>query len=570
MGNSKMLTAALYYLNTLNYSVIPVGKDKKPLIKWEGYQKTKATEDEVKAWFDKWPEANIGIVTGMVSDLAVIDIDTQEGMEAIQEYLPDTMVAPICTTPKGGRHIYFRCPDAKLANNARVIPGCDLRANGGYVVAPPSVNGEGKGYEWIADFKINKVSVPALPSAYLGAIRRNTLYINNNSLQSCSNNVGKNEKERTPVASVALTFELGRRDEDLFSVANALAKGGMNDANIMQVLKNIAKNWGEEHNEQWFQDKIASAIKRHEHREFNLTREIECYTFATDGDFSATECYSVLQSAADATNCYRINKKSVGDILRRLKDRGIIQKSGSKDGYYRRVDDVASEIDFLNADTTPLPIVYPLGVEELVNTMSKNIIIVAGASDSGKTAFLLRFVAMNMKKHKIHYFSSEMGANELKNRLSKFEDVSLQEFAKNAKWKERVGNFSDVISPDDINIIDFLEMHDNFYQVGMFIKEIFDRLNKGIAIIAIQKNKGQDFALGGQRSVEKARLYLSMDSGRVKIVKGKNWRNPDKNPNNRVAEFKIVQGCKFIPTTLWVPESELEQDAHERGSGKRW
>jgi hypothetical protein len=156
---------------------------------------------------------------------------------------------------------------------------------------------------------------------------------------------------------------------------------------------------------------------------------------------------------------------------------------------------------------------------------------------------------MNMNRFKINYFSSEMGPVELKERLSKFENP-LSDFKK-VKWLERSGNFADVIKPDEVNVIDFLEMTDNFYLVAQYIKEIFDKLTTGIAIIAIQKNPGQTLGLGGGRSIEKARLYLSMDSGRLKIEKGKNWANQTINPNGWELTFKLLHGCKFIIQRDW-------------------
>ncbi len=572
MTKSLNYLAAIKYLKEFNFSVIPVGHDKKPLLKWLEFQKRHATEDEVRSWFEKWPKANIGIITGMISNLCVFDTDDYEADKVFTLLLPEQVMCPIVATPRGGRHYYFQCPDDRITNKAMMKKEhMDFRGNGGYVVAAPSQNGNGKSYKFLPSAHLKDIPIPLIPQVLIDAFGLSG--IGRNSINAVGIDVALSSSsfvlKGDATADSLISFEEGNRDESLFRVANHLTKGGMIDTSILKVLESIAKSWGEEDQTKWFNDKIKSAMQRKEHRDFSLTDDIGAIITATDGDFTATDVYNILQSATHATNCYKINKKSVGDIMRRFRDRGIIQKAGSRDGHYRRVDDIAEEIDFLYADITPLDVQYPLGIESLVNTMSKNIIIVAGASDAGKTAFLLRFVQMNMKNHKINYYSSEMGANELKSRLSKFDDCSLHDFAKYAKWKERVGNFSDVMNPDQINIIDFLEMHDDFYKVGAFIKEIFDKLNKGIAIIAIQKNAGNDYALGGQRSIEKARLYLSMDSGRMKIVKGKNWKDPDKNPHSRIAEFKIVQGCKFIPTSLWIPEAELEEDAKHR-KGEEW
>jgi hypothetical protein len=60
------------------YSIIPLKKDKKPQIaSWMDFQKTPATEEIIEAWWDRYPEANIGIVTGAISGITVVDIDTK-------------------------------------------------------------------------------------------------------------------------------------------------------------------------------------------------------------------------------------------------------------------------------------------------------------------------------------------------------------------------------------------------------------------------------------------------------------------------------------------------------------
>jgi hypothetical protein len=80
---SELLTAALTYAAQA-FSVIPIqAREKRPLIAWEGFQTRRATEEEPSAWWSKWPDANVGIVTGAVSGLVVIDLDTVEASDTI-------------------------------------------------------------------------------------------------------------------------------------------------------------------------------------------------------------------------------------------------------------------------------------------------------------------------------------------------------------------------------------------------------------------------------------------------------------------------------------------------------
>jgi len=529
--NSKKLQAALAYAEKLGFSIIPVGKDKKPLIKWEDFQKRKATREEINKWWSKWPDANIGIVTGMISNLCVIDIDTEEGKQAIQEFIPESLIMPVCTTPSGGQHLYFTCTDDKLSNNARVVPGCDLRANGGYIIAPPSDNGDGKSYTFLEGLSPFEIAIPALPEKYLSFLAS----INTNTYSY-----------KETVTHFVTLFQKGSRDNDLFHVANLLVRGGANKAEVSQVLEILARNCNPPFSPEEIAVKIDSALKRESKRVFSIVDEVERWVSVTDGDISVTDCFNELQNVIPVT---KRDKANIRQIFHRLRDKGIIQKVGRKDGIYRRIDEVVAEIDFLSASIDAFNIKWPFQIEKYVKTHPKNIIVIAGSYNSGKTAFLLNTAAMNMNKLKINYFSSEMGPVELRERLNKFENP-LSDFKK-VKWLERSGNFADVIKPDEVNIIDFLEMTDNFYLIAQYIKEIFDRLTTGIAIIAIQKNPGQTLGLGGGRSIEKARLYLSLDTGKIKIEKGKNWANPTVNPNGLEINFKLVQGCQFIPEGTW-------------------
>ena len=540
-----MLRAALEYFKKHNFSVIPIGKDKRPLIKWEEFQKRRPTEDKIQAWWKKWPDANIGIPTGMISGIAVIDIDEAEKAEPVLEsLLPDGIDIPTVSTPRGGKHLYFQCPDEKIGNNAGIVPGADLRANGGYIVVPPSVNDKGKGYQWIIG--LNEAGLSPLPAKYLEYL----------SIYAVKGGY-KGGESRTPVIPVTQMFEHGRRDEDLFHVANHLVKSGMPEPEIMQVLRNIAKSWGEENQDKWFSDKIKSALKRQAAREIDLPKEVAGWISVTTGYFSVTDCFRELQSVIGVTKHderYKALQTHIRVIFHRLKEKGIIEKVGNKDGIYRRVEDSCNEIDFLNASTEAINVQWPLGVETYVKTHPKNIIIIAGAPNSGKTAFLLKFAEMNMANFKINYFSSEMGPIELKVRLSKF-GHPLADFKK-IKWIDRSSNFADVIRPEEVNIIDFLEMTNDFYLVAQYIKEIFDKLTTGIAVIALQKNPGQALGLGGARSLEKARLYLSMDAHKIRIEKGKNWADGSINPNGLYCKFKLAQGCKFIREDAWQYEGD--------------
>ncbi len=100
---NKLLNAAIEY-NGMGFSVIPCKKNKKPFLKWTKYQTHRASQDQIKKWWAKWPDANPAIVTGKISDLIVVDADTDEGRENLNDnFLPDAISIPTVKTRNGGR-----------------------------------------------------------------------------------------------------------------------------------------------------------------------------------------------------------------------------------------------------------------------------------------------------------------------------------------------------------------------------------------------------------------------------------------------------------------------------------
>lgn len=127
-------------------SVIPVGTDKRPLINWKEYSERIATRKEVIHWWNQFPDANLAIVTGKISNLTVVDIE--EG--GIIEGYPETLTVK---TGGGGYHLYYRYTP-KFKNAVRIRDLTDIRNDVGYVIAPPSIHKSGKRYTFESKKKI--------------------------------------------------------------------------------------------------------------------------------------------------------------------------------------------------------------------------------------------------------------------------------------------------------------------------------------------------------------------------------------------------------------------------------
>jgi hypothetical protein len=517
MGKMKI---AMEYLKKHGCSVIPVKKNKQPYVPWTEFQERKATSDEIREWWQKWPSANVGIVTGKISGIVVIDVDETLGFDAIQEFIPDNLLIPTCKTPGGGQHLYFQAPEKPLGNNSRIIPGCDFRGYGGFVVAPPSTKGKGCPYSWLDGLSLDDVKPPPLPSKYIN-------YIN-----AFNRGIGeKNDftKLRSDFERLQLTstdfkkIPEGQRDETLFHIANSILNRTMQEQEVQELLQLIARHCCDPPFP--FKEipaKIKSVLNRIERRERNIAQEVREWVLTSNDFWLTSDCYKRLQLTSRAEQ-----KAAVLEILR-MANEGLIEKYGDKRGCYRTVDRECEKIDYVNAPEQTVNISLPFEIEKKVEIMPGNIIVIAGEMNAGKTAFLLNVIRDNMKKFEIHYFSSEMGGGELKKRLKKFDyPLSLSGWRFNAN--EKTDNFGDVIVPGEgnINVIDYLEIHTNFYEVSKHLAEIHKKLKGAVA-----------------------RLYLAMGKGKLKIVKAKNWATPN-NPNGLEVKFKIVDGCKLIKTGNW-------------------
>jgi hypothetical protein len=287
-----------------------------------------------------------------------------------------------------------------------------------------------------------------------------------------------------------------------------------------------------------------------------LSNRLYDWLEASSGWFYLEDIHKALNITGEA------DKANIRVQCSQFAKKGILDKDKRINGRYRRVDKTLVPMDLVHADAgAEFPMTWPFDLERYVRIMPKSIIVIAGSPNSGKTTFLLNVVARNQGKQHIPYFNSEMAAEEFKLRLDCFENVDGWCF----EPYERSGNYADVIFPDALNIIDFMEINDEFYKIAGELQAIHEKLNKGICIVAIQKNpskkdmKGRmvenDMGRGGTFGLEKPRLYLSMDYGRLKVVKAKIWKKPTVNPNGMVFNFKLVNGAHFTNIT-----EKTEQD----------
>ena len=193
------------------WAVFPCSpKDKKPLIaKWQ--ENATTDQEQIVAWWKRWPNAMIGIVTGAKSRVWVLDLDKKEhadGLAALERLEAKHGKLPITfevDTPSGGRHLYFAYVDG-IRNRGSFEPGIDVRGEGGYAIAAGSVRDDGCYYELVSDCVIQEASDWLLqivkkiesPIAVASSSKRNSAYtdaaINNELAKMVGTPSGRNNQ----------------------------------------------------------------------------------------------------------------------------------------------------------------------------------------------------------------------------------------------------------------------------------------------------------------------------------------------------------------------------------------
>jgi hypothetical protein len=141
------IAAAATWYAAQGVAVFPVEERAKvPLVRWRDAATVDAAQ--IEAWWRRWPQANIGMPTGMRWD--VIDIDGPPGYQSFGTIRDAGRLPPVLArsfTPRGGMHIFITPTGS--GNGASLGPGLDYRGIGGYVVLPPSHGSNGRQYEWV-------------------------------------------------------------------------------------------------------------------------------------------------------------------------------------------------------------------------------------------------------------------------------------------------------------------------------------------------------------------------------------------------------------------------------------
>lgn len=150
-GTAEVFEPALTYAERQQWCCFPLRPRGKAPITARGLHDATRDPAVLGRWAEEYPAANIGVRTGRASGLVVLDVDGDDGFESLRGVERQHGALPKTTsvkTPRGGAHFYFRHPGGEIPCSAgRLGVGLDVRGDGGYVVAPPSIGPNGNRYE---------------------------------------------------------------------------------------------------------------------------------------------------------------------------------------------------------------------------------------------------------------------------------------------------------------------------------------------------------------------------------------------------------------------------------------
>jgi hypothetical protein len=252
---SELGEAAIVYSRGWSWPVLPlIAGDKRP----RGRGGFRAATTDLDSVLDTWssvPMANVGIATGSVSGLVVIDVDVdpersidgRETMKALQERLGPLTDRLVVRTPRGGFHLYFAHRGASIPSSAGHLGhGVDVRADGGYIVAPPSRTDVGR-WSWVLPdgrLEPRPADLPQLPAAWAAAMRKPERVASRQDARSAEYVRAAIRDELQAVRTAAEGTRNSTLNRSAFALARFAASGQVREADLETLLVQAATESG--------------------------------------------------------------------------------------------------------------------------------------------------------------------------------------------------------------------------------------------------------------------------------------------------------------------------------------
>ncbi|HEX76537.1 MAG TPA: hypothetical protein G4O12_08190 [Dehalococcoidia bacterium] len=540
------------------YSVIPSGggpTGKAPLIAWEQYQHVTPEIEDLQAWEQELKPSMWGIVTGAISYVVIIDIDKPE----LRTMFDKSGLLPHIQTPRGGFHYWFRHPGHSVKTMAGLLPGIDVRGDGGFV----NVIGKRKDGEY-------KVLIPPSPDA---------IYPWEKLPGQITHALDGQRSQAPPIEGE--TIPEHKRNTTLIRLAGSLRRQGLSQEAIEAALQGINNKSCKPPLEEREVASIARSAAKYPAGINNTDTSIRDYilsaNLASDFTKNSQKIHKMPFGIEDIREFVRSqgfkywevrtldyelgiiateHKRYRWRLLSLLQEKEEIEQHPTDGKKYRQISP-NDTIDYKSVTLTkPLDLWLPFDIHRHFNTYPGNLLDFAGVTDSGKTALAVNIIRNNDDKWDIEYWTNEVSAEELNERLQNIEPGKYIEDW-NFKAKPIQPGYLQKIRPDILSIFDYIDVGDPFYRISEEQQAIHDAIGKGVAIIFLQKDEARVLARGKGFSAQLPRLYVSMGMKSAYCYKAKTPKNPSNPLKGKTCNFTLTNGIHFT-FSEWRYESESD------------
>ena len=479
-----MLNHALNYLK-LGFSVIPLRPgSKEPLIVWKEFQSRKPTENEVREWFQKWPNANLGVVTGAISGISIVDLDGPAGMSSATAL---GLASSVVSLTGNGSQLWHQ--QADVINAVKLFPGVDVRSEGGYVVAPPSVHPNGKRYRWKGRPVSSAVSLPPFPECLIAKAAATTT------------SAAEERKDPDWIAKSLEEMTLGNIDDTLFRLCSYFRNLNISRSVVAALIQPHALRAGA--TEGHLQDKIENVWGRYEPKKHN--RSGNEHPVSGMGQL-------VLHSPTNPDSLDEYSKRISADTADRI-------NTG-----YEKFDALTKGLK------------------------NGEVLTVAARTGVGKTNWVLQPIREFCQKgQKVLLFSTEMSFDQIWQRYTAFlpsmESFSSQQFTICDEFTPDIKRIEEAINhvKPDLFVFDHIShIGTDYHIISRFMSEIkrLARFHNIPAIVTAQLNRNADYVEQGQRI--EPRLSMIQGSDQIGQMSAQVLLLNEKRMNGDVTEIEGI------------------------------
>jgi hypothetical protein len=550
------------------YPVLPSGGGKlgkSPLIEWKEFQNSFPTPEDLEKWEKTYHPSLWGIVTGSESGVVVFDLDQPESKSIFEV----AGLSPHIKTPRGGYHYWFRHPGTHIKTVSGLLPGLDVRGDGGFV----NVIGKRQDGEY-------QTLIPPSPDTVYPWDRLPT------TIREALNNNHSNISEISPnkpgwVGQLLMGVGEGLRNDSATRLA-----GYFRNLHPKDVTESILLAWNGKNTPPLPNDEILKTInsvyKLPEHPPI-LSYDLQVITTMPCGNSSRIDGDTSSNSAMNNTNGLINNKlnniskpegafiqnsftsgqvsgqvvdklerfygelsepfdrflsenpephwrKEVAEIIgttykdpafiklvqRRMKEGNIRSSSGGDKIQWVNREWQRSIVQLDTTVSTFTNLSLPFGGEKFVAIPGHAQIVVAGDIGSGKTHYGYEFAEINAGKMTIRHFFNEIGAFKAKRNLEDFPNLS-EHYGRDYFLidLDRDGiDVADNLDPNGLNIYDYLHLSDTkewFLTLQHDLTRLSQKLEKGVICVMLQKKRGSRQAMGGDSTRMQCEVYLTLN-----------------------------------------------------------